>query len=356
MMSIPFLPKYNYLNQQFPLFNENIKLFLSKQRIIQKNLVHLLGFPDSMYNENLLLSPEYLGQYGTITKISLVSKEDKGTNQKMNSAYITFETSLQAAYCILTIDSIKLNNQTVRAFFGTTKYCIHFINNYRCFNQDKCMFLHQIADHSDIIDENTKFGYNEHINLAKKIVGYGTIQSKYYVLKNNYSRTKTVLPNIKTIYEKDDNYITKISHKRNSSNISNSSTSNNSFNISNNRHSSESSSKEEEKNELNKDAVNKKNLENINIDLNDDTSFERFKSGKKSRFFNYIYSENDSYNPYESENLFYIVNNICERMSFFNYFKKFNAKLIKELEINFCYELYKKTNDNEIKLLLENKF
>jgi len=351
MMSIPFLSNYNFSNQKFPLFNENIRLFLSKQRIIQKNLVHLLGFPDSMYNENLLLSPEYLGQYGSITKISLVSKEDKGTNQKMNSAYITFETSLQAAYCILTIDSIKLNNQTVRAFFGTTKYCNHFINNYRCFNQDKCMFLHQLADPSDIIDENTKFGYNDHINLAKKIVGYGSIQSKYYVLKNNYSRTKTVLPSIKTIYDKDDNYISKIIHKRNSSNLSNSSTSNNSFNIGNNRHSSESSSKEEEKNDLNKDAINKKN-----IDFNDDTPFEVFKSGKKSRFFNYIYIENDSYNPYESENLIYIVNNLCERMSFFNYFKKFNAKLIKQLEINFCYELYKKTNDNEIKLLLENKF
>ena len=354
---LPFLPKYNYSNQSFSLFNESVKLFLSKQRIIQKNLVHLLGFPDSMYNENLLLSPEYLGQYGSITKISLVSKEDKGTNQKMNSAYITFENSLQASYCILTIDSIKLNNQTVRAFFGTTKYCNHFINNFRCFNQDKCMFLHQIADPSDIIDENTKFGYNEHLNLAKKIVGYGTIQSKYYVIKNNYSRTKTVLPSIKTIYDKDDIHITKIIHKRNSSNLSNSSTSNNSFNISNNnKQSSESSSKEDEKNDLNKDTLNKKNLENKNIDLNDDASFELFKSGKKSRFFNYIYSEYDSYNPYESESLIYIVNNICERMSFFNYFKKFNEKLLKELEINYCYQLYTKTNDNDIKLLLENKF
>ena len=44
-------------------------------------------------------------------------------------------------------------------------------------------------------------------------------------------------------------------------------------------------------------------------------------------------------------------------MSFFNYFKKFNhSQLLKELEINFCKELYKKTNDNEIKLLMENKF
>ena len=77
-MSIFFSPNYIYAYQQIP-FNEKIVSLLSKQRIIQKNLVHLQGFPDSMYNENLLLSPEYLGQYGSIKKIYLVSKEDKVT-------------------------------------------------------------------------------------------------------------------------------------------------------------------------------------------------------------------------------------------------------------------------------------
>ena len=44
-------------------------------------------------------------------------------------------------------------------------------------------------------------------------------------------------------------------------------------------------------------------------------------------------------------------------MSFFIYFKKLNQiKLLKEMEINFCLNLYKKTKDNEIKLILENKF
>ena len=355
-MSIFFSPNYIYAYQQLS-FNERIVSTLSKQRIIQKNLVHLQGFPDSIYNENLLLSPEYLGQYGTIKKIALVSKEDKVSHKKVNSAYITFETNVQAAYCILSIDSIKINNQIVRAFFGTTKYCNHFLNNYLCFNQEKCMFLHHLADPSDIIDEGTKFGYNEHINLAKKIIGYGSIQSRNYVSRNNYSRTKTILPTIKVIYDKEDCNLKKFYHRRISSNLSSNSTNNNSVNISNNRSLSKSSSKEKEKNNSNEGEITEKNLEENKIDFNNNNiHFDYYKSHEKSRFYNNN-SECDSYNTYESQNLTYIVNNLCKRMAFFIYFKKNNLlQLLKELEINFCQDLYKKTNDNEIKLLLENKY
>jgi len=355
-MSIFFSPNYIYAYQQIP-FNEKIVSLLSKQRIIQKNLVHLQGFPDSMYNENLLLSPEYLGQYGSIKKIYLVSKEDKVTQKKVNSAYITFETDFQAAYCILSLDSIKLNNQIVRAFFGTTKYCNHFLNNYLCFNLEKCMFLHHLAEPSDIIDEGTKFGYNDHLNLAKKIIGYGSIQSRNYVSRNNYSRTKTVLPSIKVIYDKEDSNIKKISHRRNSSNLSSNSTSSNSINLSNNKDTSKSSSKEKEKNISDEGEIIEKKMEENKKDFNNNnTSFDYYKSHEKSRFFNNNNIENDSYSSYESQNLIYIVNNLCKRMSFFNYAKKYNYAQLKDLEINFCHDLYKKTNDNEIKMLLENKF
>ena len=355
-MSISFSPNYIYTYPQLP-FNEAIVSSLSKQRIIQRNLVHLQGFPDSMYNENLLLSPEYLGQYGSIKKIVLVSKEDKIAHKRVNSAYITFETDFQAAYCILSIDSIKLNNQIVRAFFGTTKYCNHFLNNFLCFNLEKCMFLHHLADPSDIIDEGKKFGYSDHINLAKKIIGYGSIQSRYYVSRNSYSRTKTVLPSIKVIYDREDTNIKKIYHRRISSNLSSNSTNNNSINTSNNKNSSKSSSKEKDKSNSNEGEITDKKIEEKKIDFNNNnTPFDYFKSHEKSRFFNNN-NENDSYNSYESQNLTYIVNNICKRMSFFNYFKKYNnSELLKDLEINFCQDLYKKTNDDEIKLLLENKF
>ena len=353
-----FSQNYLYSLQPIPLFNEKVRLSLSKQRIIQKNLVHFQGFPDSLYNEVLLLSPEYLGQYGNIRKIVLVSKEDKASQKKVNSAYITFETNEQAAYCILCLDSIKINGQLVRAFFGTTKYCYHFLNNYQCFNKEKCMFLHHMAQPSDIIDENTKFGYNEHINLAKNIVGFGSLQSKFYVANNSNALISTVLPNIKSIYSKEDDTTKNIIHLRKNSNLSNNST-NISSNRSNTRNVSESSSKEKDKNSNKslKDNINFNNNNNSDNDDDNETELDCFSSRKKSRFFNNInIGYNDDY-IYESKNLTYIVNNLCRRMAFFNYFRKFNqSEFIKSLEINYCMNLYKETNDNEIKLLFDNNF
>ena len=260
---------------------------------------------------------------------------------------------------------MKINGQLVRAFFGTTKYCYHFLSNYHCFNKEKCMFLHHMAEPSDIIDENTKFGYNEHINLAKKIIGFGSLQSKYYVANNNYAPISTVFPNIKSIYSKEDSITKNIIHLRQNSNLSNNST-NNSSNRSNTRNMSESSSKEKDKNSNKslKDKINI-NFNNNSDDFNDDndndddneTSFDCFTCRKKSRFFNNInIGCNDDY-IYESKNLTYIVNNLCRRMAFFNYFRKFNqSEFMKSLEINYCLNLYKETKDNEIKLLLENTF
>ena len=345
-----FSQNFSYMFQSTQIFSQEVRISLSKQRIIQKNLVHFQGFPDSFYNESLLSSPEYLGQYGLIKRIVLVSKEEKATNRKINSAYITFETNEQAAYCILSIDSIKINNNIVRAFFGTTKYCNHFLNNYHCFNEERCMFIHALAEPSDVIDENTKFGYNDHIKLAKKIIGFGTLQSKYYI-SNNLLHRKTILPSIKTIYEKEKDISNNKSHRRNYSNLSNSSTSNNSSSRSNDRNFSESSSKEKDKN------VSNENNKNNNLNIDNGDNYDSFVSENKSRFFNIINNKNNINNNYESKSLSYIVNNLCKRMSFFNYLKKDNlGQFLKELEINYCLNIYQKTNDNDIKLLLENKF
>ena len=191
-----FIQAYPPLYHPPQLFNQETLLSLSRQRIIQKNLVHLQGFPDSLYDENLLISTEYLGQYGTIEKIMLVSKEDKSTHKMINSAYITFETNEQAAYCILSLDSFKIDDHIVRAFFGTTKYCNHFLNNFNCFNEEKCLYLHHLADPLDIIDENRKFGYNDHIKLAKKIISFGTFQNTHFSSNNNIINQKTIFPNI----------------------------------------------------------------------------------------------------------------------------------------------------------------
>ncbi len=198
---------------------------LSRVRIIQKNLVHFLGFPDNLYEKEKICSFEYFGQYGKIIKISLASTNDRTTHKKTNSAYVTFETSEQAAYCILSVDSIKINEHLVRAFFGTTKYCNHYLNNFKCFNEDKCSFLHYIADEENCINEKTKFGYSEHIKLAKKIIVFGSTKSKNYV-SNCKVPAKPMLPTIKTIYFKEDIVAKSLNHRRQLSSSSGGSTKN----------------------------------------------------------------------------------------------------------------------------------
>ena len=90
---------FNYNNN--PILSETESKVLSKQRIIQKNLVHFQGFPDRLYSKEILASEEFFGQYGLITKIILTNKIEYKTNNRSNSAYITFYTCEQAAYAVL---------------------------------------------------------------------------------------------------------------------------------------------------------------------------------------------------------------------------------------------------------------
>ena len=212
-MSVIISPPYLKNN----IISETEAKELSKQRVIQKNLVHFQGFPDRLYNKKILASEEFFGQYGLITKIILTNKTSHKTNKRYNRAYISFYTFEQAAYAILSVNSIKIDDMPVLACFRTAKYCNHFLNNTKCFKSDKCMFIHGIANINDIITENTKFGYTEHIKLAKEIIGYGSIRSQMYI-RNHTNKNKTVLPNISTIYQKNNIIAKTQNHRRENSN------------------------------------------------------------------------------------------------------------------------------------------
>ena len=319
---------------------------LSKCRIIQKNLVHFYGFPDFLYNKEILISPKFFGQYGVITKIILVSKKDKPNSESNNSAYITFLTKEQASYAILAVDSIKINDQLVRAFFGTSKYCSHFLNNRKCTCQENCMFLHHLADKNDIINDDTKFGYSDHIKLAKKIINFGSYNSKYYVNCNKYP-FKSFLPNIETIYSKENIILKTKNHRRKISDTSNKSTSSDdSFkkisneNIYNN-------SKEKLKLLFKNNNNSKDNIINNNI---------VFKSKNQSRFYN---NSNGNYKSFKSNNIVnndnykIIIDNILKIYSLISASNIKNYVNMKKYEYNFCLKLYNKTKDLEVLKLIE---
>ena len=327
---------FNYNNN--PILSETESKVLSKQRIIQKNLVHFQGFPDRLYSKEILASEEFFGQYGLITKIILTNKIEHKTNNRSNSAYITFYTCEQAAYAVLSVDSI----------------------NFRCFNSDKCMFLHEIADPNDIITEDTKFGYSEHIKLAKKIIGFGSIQSQMYV-RNNANRNRTVLPTISTIYQKSDIIIKTQNHRRKKSNenININNLNNNSNNETQSSSNSFHSNSSNDSNYYNNENNNNKEISIyslLNEEFNKNNNNSLFKSKNKSRF-NFV-NNNMDINKYKNEKIHVpkiikdVVDELSSRISFFIPMNKY--KPIKNLEINFCNNILSKVKNEDLKNIITN--
>ena len=315
---------FSNVRQKTFFTNQDFQIY-SKLRIIQKNLVHFLNFPDFLLNEELLKSKEYFGQFGQITKIMLTSKIESISKKKSNSAYITFSKNEEAAYAILTIDSLIIEGQLVRCFFGTSKYCIHFLNNMECFNKEKCMYIHSLANDSDILGINSKFCYSEHIKLAKKIINYDSFENKTYIMNLNINFT-TIFPNVKSIYLKDENVGVS---KNDSLTTSNSTTFSNSSNKSLNNIL-----------EQNNNYCTNNNVNN-NYNYNNNYCI-LFKYKDKSRFY---HCENKLDNEMEvPESFLHIIDELSKRISYFNKYEELISK--KNLEIDYCREKMKIYKDS----------
>ncbi|RPA96621.1 hypothetical protein L873DRAFT_1693773 [Choiromyces venosus 120613-1] len=103
---------------------------LSGLRVIQKNLVYVTGLNPRIPEEDLLQTlrgKSYFGQYGKIIKI------------------------VDAEVCIDAVDGSQNGDRTLRATYGTTKYCSAYLRNEACPNRN-CMFLHEPGEEADSYD------------------------------------------------------------------------------------------------------------------------------------------------------------------------------------------------------------
>lgn len=181
-----------FVNSLF--FTKERAEYLKKLRIIQTNLIHVQGFPKCIAKCDLLKEKEYFGQYGTITKIMIFKKNNPDTKGEAYSSYITYSNEREAATAILCVDSLLIKGKIVRAFFGTNKYCNYFLNNISCPLKERCMFLHELTTNQALlINSNTVFSYDAHLNLSKKIINiyFQDIKNK---LKKTEKPKKNILP------------------------------------------------------------------------------------------------------------------------------------------------------------------
>ena len=188
--------KSRFLNS-FSFSKEEVES-LKKIRIIKPNLIHVQSIPKSLTNVETLKTKRYFGQYGTIKDIALSIKINDN-NKETYSVYITYENEIEAACAILCVDSLLIFRKVLRVFFGTTKYCVYFLENKKCPNPKQCMYLHElVTDKKLIIDSNNNFSFNEHWNMSKKIIE----QSKTYIkdILSKPKKWKSRLPYLDFIF------------------------------------------------------------------------------------------------------------------------------------------------------------
>ncbi|KAG8629457.1 hypothetical protein KVT40_003322 [Elsinoe batatas] len=121
---------------------------LAGLRVVQKNLVYVTGLSPSVQEDRLLETlrgPQYFGQYGKIVKIVVSKAKD---NQSSVGVYVTYARKEDAASCINAVDGSQNGERTLRAQFGTTKYCSAYLRNEQCQNRN-CMFLHEPGEDKD---------------------------------------------------------------------------------------------------------------------------------------------------------------------------------------------------------------
>ncbi|KAL4587608.1 hypothetical protein LXL04_000480 [Taraxacum kok-saghyz] len=124
---------------------------LGTVRVIQRNLVYIVGLPLNLADEDLLQQKEYFGRYGKVLKVSISRTAAGAIQQFANSTcsvYITYSKEEEAVRSIQSAHGFVLEGRTLRACFGTTKYCHAWLRNAPCTNAD-CLYLHEFGPEED---------------------------------------------------------------------------------------------------------------------------------------------------------------------------------------------------------------
>ncbi|KAM0679599.1 hypothetical protein GINT2_002229 [Glugoides intestinalis] len=135
-------------------------------RVIQRNLVYVIGIPQRYADEDTLRKTEFFGQFGNIKKIIINRRNEpckftdcmKGkcqydSGESTASAYVTYSNDFEAKWCIQEVDESILDGKMVRCTFGTTKYCSFYLKCIPCQNND-CMYLHEAKPQGDILTKD----------------------------------------------------------------------------------------------------------------------------------------------------------------------------------------------------------
>uniref|UniRef100_UPI00358DF5BA CCR4-NOT transcription complex subunit 4 n=1 Tax=Myxine glutinosa TaxID=7769 RepID=UPI00358DF5BA len=125
--------------------SENRK-HLGSVRVVQKNLVFVVGLSQRLADPEVLKKLEYFGKFGKMHKVVVNSSTSyAGSQGPSASAYITYVRADDALRAIQAVNNVTADGRTLKASLGTTKYCSFFLKGTQCPKGD-CMYLHELGD------------------------------------------------------------------------------------------------------------------------------------------------------------------------------------------------------------------
>ncbi|KAI9282780.1 regulator of Vps4 activity in the MVB pathway-domain-containing protein [Sporodiniella umbellata] len=133
---------------------------LANMRVVQKNLVYIIGLHPRLAVEETVRSNDYFGQFGKIAKVVINKRQIAPTShangatsmQPSAAVYVTYFKKDDATRAIHAVDGSIMAGRILRASFGTTKYCTYYLRNMSCPNPS-CLYLHEPGEDADTISK-----------------------------------------------------------------------------------------------------------------------------------------------------------------------------------------------------------
>ncbi|KAF7721798.1 transcriptional repressor proteinral negative regulator of transcription subunit 4 [Apophysomyces ossiformis] len=133
---------------------------LANMRVVQKNLVYVIGLHPKLATEETVRSQDFFGQFGKIAKVVINKRpvaptpnaSGSTTMQPSAAVYVTYQRREDAAKAIHAVDGSVMAGRILRASYGTTKYCTYYLRNLTCPNPT-CLYLHEPGEEADTISK-----------------------------------------------------------------------------------------------------------------------------------------------------------------------------------------------------------
>lgn len=129
------------------------KVNLKDMRITVKNILFVIGLPSEMAQKTQqeLSNPEHFGQYGQVIKLTVndkpYGKATKGSN--IFSVHVNYSNNKEASIAMLALHDKTVNQNKIKASFGTTKYCKSFLEGKFCYNKE-CLYYHELDTENEM--------------------------------------------------------------------------------------------------------------------------------------------------------------------------------------------------------------